>query len=501
MSTDQKVFTSRDGAVFIQRAPNVEPEYLGCYDIGDVNPSEGDVELIQGRDVWGKYRVMAHTESAPEVIEIELTAWLDKVAHYLERVACPFYLHVNKRCGGIANAINNYERGISLEIIKRTARNLTALAAGIGEDADSQQVFTLAGAPPLWDVYKLTPDRQTTAEAQAANDTVFVRENLCGDCTPRYEEGTIGMNVHDAAGGATANVQYTLTGGSTWTTCAADPFAADENITTVAYAWIDSKRIRFFVGRGTTDAGNPAEIAYTDFNVETDTAIGAAWTLANVGSTNGQFFFGPKSIFAYDYFNIWAVAGAGYIYKSSNGGQTWTAQESGVLTTEDFYTITAAPDSKRFLVAAGENNAIAKTKDGGVTWSSVTGPSTQTTDEILTLDIITEKFWVIGYNDGLLFATYNGGVTWSGLTGFTGTGVGMVRAVKFLNPVQGYMLTNNASPVGAMHVTRDCGITWEALTTPTNAGLNSLAVIRADTVYAVGEPQASTAMILKTSGT
>lgn len=498
---DQKVFTARDGGVFIQRAPNVDPEYLGCFDLGDIDINDGDVELIRGRDVMGRYQVMAHTEGAPELIEIELTAWVDKVAHYLERVQCPFYFHVNKRCGGPANVVNNYERGFSFEILKRNKRGLINLSLGIADDADSQQTFGLVAAPPMLDIYRTVPDRQTTTEANAAKDIVFVKENLCGDCTPRYEEGMIGMSVHAALGGATAKAWYTLDGGSTWTVCAGVPTAiVSLDLATVTYVWLDSKRIRFIVGIGTTQAALPAQVAYTDFNLETDIAIGATWTLASVSSANAYFFFGPKSLYAHDLNNIWAVVGPGFIYKSENAGVTWTAQESGILTTEDFYVIDSAPGSSKFLIAAGENNAIARTRDGGVTWSSVTGPSAQATDEILTLDVHSDKTFIIGYNDGLLYATYNGGLTWTNLTGFSTTpAVAAVRAIKFLNPVQGWMITNSSGPIGTLHSTRDCGRSWEALTTPTNAGLNALDVVRGNLVYAVGQPQASTAMILKTA--
>lgn len=498
---DQKVFTARFGAVFIQRSASVDPEYLGCHDLGDIEVDDGGIELIRGRDVMGRYQVMTYTEAAPELIEIELTAWVDKVAHYLERVACPFYLHVNQRCGGPANVIGNYERGFSLEILKRTTRGLTNLAMGIGDDADTQQTFGLAGAPPLLDIYRTVPDRQTTTEANAAKDIVFVKENLCGDCTPRYEEGMIGVFAAAALGGATAKAWYTLDGGSTWTICAGVPTSTVSlDLTTVTYFWLDAKRIRFIVGIGSTQAAVPAQVAYTDFNLETDTAIGATWTVANVSAANAYFFFGPKSIYAHDKNNIWAVVGPGFIYKSADGGATWTAQESGILTTEDYYVISGAPNSKLFLVTAGENNALARSRDGGVTWSALTGPSAQATDEIISLDIVSESMFVVGYNDGALYVTYNGGLSWAALTNFSTTpAVAQVRAVKFLNPVQGWMLTNSGGPVGTMHVTRDCGRSWEALTTPTNAGLNALDVVRSNLVYAAGQPQTSTAMILKTA--
>jgi len=494
---DTKVFTARDGALFIQRSQSVDVEYIGCYDLGDLSADEGSIaDLIQAFDVNGQYKQLGQTFDPPSAIEFTVTTWLDKVAHYLERVTCPFFLHVNKRCGGVANVINNYERAVVLEVVKRTNRTLSGLVMR-SDDTQSDQEFGLVAVPPLLDIYALTPDRQTTAETLASNDIIFVKENLCGDCTPRYEEGMIGMRTNDAGAG-TANVEYTLDGGSTWTACAADPFGATEHVMPVTYVWLDGHRIRFIVGRGTTDAGNPAEVAYTDFNINTDTAIGAAWATANVGTTNGQFFFGPKSLFAYDQFNLWGVAGAGYIYKSADAGVTWTAQEAGILVVDDYYVIRFAPGSKLVGAAVGENNAFAKTLDGGVTWSAVTGPSGAA--ELLTLDMRSDKVWYVGDNAGGLYVTYNAGVSWTTLTARLSGTVAAVRAVMFMNDVLGFVLTNTGGPVGTMHASRDCGRTWQALTTPTNAGLNALDVVRANLVYAVGEAQGGTSMILKTAG-
>jgi len=111
-----------------------------------------------------------------------------------------------------------------------------------------------------------------------------------------------------------------------------------------------------------------------------------------------------------------------------------------------------------------------------------------------------DKVWYVGDNAGGLYVTYNAGVSWTTLTARLSGTVVQVRAVMFLNDVLGFVLTNTGGPVGTMHASRDCGRTWQALTTPTNAGLNALDVVRANLVYAVGEAQGGTSMILKTAG-
>ena len=498
MGTQEKTFTAADGAVFIQRHESLDPEYVGCLDLTELPSDEGGIELVQALNEFKEYETLNSTEEAPSPIEFTITTYLDKIASYIERVKCPFILHVNQRCDGPADAINNYLRGFSVRVAKRTNRTPKNLAKRMDDEGGVEQDLSFAAYPPLIDIYRMTAGRMTTTEVNAANDLIFVKENLCGECSNRYEEGTIGMAVCDAVGAGTANVLYTLNSGDTWTACAADPFAADENVVAVTYVWLTGKIIRFIVARGTTDAGNPAEIAYTDFNLETDTAIGAAWTQANVGSTNGQFFFGPKSLYAHNRQNIWGVAGAGFIYKSGDGGVTWVTQANGNLTTDDYYVITAVPGSKNILFAVGENNAFAKTANGGTTWSTATGPSA--TDELLSLWAVSEKILFACDNAGDVWASYNGGISWARVTSFTGFGVGQARAIQFMrNGVVGFLLTNNASPVGTIHITRDCGRSWEALPALTNVGLNALDVVRSNLVYVAGEPQSSLALLAKVS--
>src|SRR5690606_36431684 len=118
---------------------------------------------------------------------------------------------------------------------------------------------------------------------------------------------------------------------------------------------------RVVVARGTTDAGNPAEIAYSD-------DFGATWTAVNVGSTNAQFAQGPHSLFAYDPYNMWLVAGSGYIYYSDDGGLTWDTQDAGVATSNALHAIHFATD--RIGYAVGASDTVLKTEDGGLSWTA-----------------------------------------------------------------------------------------------------------------------------------
>jgi hypothetical protein len=167
-----------------------------------------------------------------------------------------------------------------------------------------------------------------------------------GDCGGLIEDGDWLVAVGSALDGsaaATADV-WIKQGAAGWAAAAADPFGGGEGIAAVVVVPISSTVNRIIVARMSPDAGNPAEIAYSD-------DLGATWTAVNVGAVNGQFMAGPGALFAIDQYNIWAVTSGGYIYKSEDGGLTWTAQESGVLAAQTFYQVKFLSTS--FGVVAG----------------------------------------------------------------------------------------------------------------------------------------------------
>jgi photosystem II stability/assembly factor-like uncharacterized protein len=173
---------------------------------------------------------------------------------------------------------------------------------------------------------------------------------------------------------------------------------------------------------------------------------------------------------------------------------TWTAQESGSINTGAWNGVHFADALVGVVVGAA--NKIAKTYDGGTSWSEVTGPSAQAGVAANVVRVLDRNRWWVGYANGKLYYTIDAGVNWTQRT-FTGSGVGQVRDIRFRNELQGFMLTNNASPVGVIHMTIDGGYTWEALTTPTNAGLNQLYIADEWKIFVAGQAQGGTGFIAK----
>lgn len=489
----EKTYVANEGALYIQSTPGAKPEYLGCYDLDDISIDEGGISLIQCFDVNGQCATRGFKQDAPSPITTTLTTWLGKTAEFIEDARCPFILHVNMRCGGRADIFTNWQRAIALQVARKTNRTLSGLVKRNAQD-EAEQKFDISALPPLFDFYRLLALRQGITETNAVNGIFFLDEERCAsDCGAAVALGSLGIAVTDHAPGSasSANVQITTDGGDTWAAAAADPFSVSEHAAFGVGFYVGENTIRWLVGRLTVDAGNPAEIAYSDDS-------GVSWTSVNVGSTNGQFFEGQGSIYVAGPNDIWAVTDGGFIYKSDNGGLTWTVQSPGDITVQALWGVAFAPGSRLNGYVVGAANAMARTIDGGITWSLLTGPAAEAAVVARTLAVVDSNTLFVGYADGTLYRSNDAGATWTQQS-FTGTGLGSVQAIMFVNLLTGFMIHNTAGVVGTVFYTRDGGYTWEALQTATNSGLNSVAAVKGNLAFVGGEVNAGSPVVLKVS--
>lgn len=480
-------FKSSNGGVFIQTlGANTRPRFVGCVDMDTLTAAGGAIDtLIRCFKADGTgWEVKESTITPPEPVTTTITTLVEGTANLLEQARSGLAnLFVLQREGGRADTFQNRARSFILERVRIGERTVSDVVMR-EEDNPSTMGFAISALPPLHSEYQKTTGRQSIAAAEAMNDIHF--------CGVGLDKGLVGVAVSDAVVGSPSDkgdVLYTLDGGTTWTSMSNQPFAAAENIASVTCFLIGRSTTRVIAARGTTDAGNPMEIAYTDDWGAT------AWSTVNVGSTNAQFAQGPHSLFAYDPYNIWLVAGAGYIYYSDDGGLTWTTQEAGVATVNDLHAIHFASD--RVGYAVGEADTILKTEDGGQSWT-VTNDNTGVSAILRTVAVLDgDNVWV-GNASGQMFFTEDAGDTWEERA-FTGSGSGEVTSIEFLTGsyLFGFMSHNTAGPVGTIFFTIDGGYTWEPITTFTNAGINGIAVIDLNNIFFTGEIQGGTGVIGK----
>lgn len=468
--------------------PNTKPEYLGCHETGDIEETFGDITPIYCPDPArsGKFEVVGSYQGEPGLPTVQVMTNVYKTADYLETLRCPTALFIHKVECGRRDVFSNYARSFIMRKAQKTGQGLQKLAVKQPTDNDaSAQTFDFS-AEELIRILNLTAARQTNAAVRDLYAIAAYNDDICaGSCGPNAAPGTDLVAVGAGDYAAKGVIIFSADGGGTWAASAADPFAVAEDITAVVAFSINGTTKRILVARGTADGANPAEVGYSDDE-------GATWTLANVGSVNGQYVTRAQGLFALDQYNIWLVTQDGYIYKSEDGGVTWAAQETGSLTTGKWNAIQFMSSTVGWV--AGDNNEIAVTEDGGVTWTAVTGPAGQATDDILTLHIVNAYEVWIGFNDGTLYYTMNGGTTWTART-LPLTGLTAINRVVFINDLIGFIVCDTTS--GRVLRTIDGGYTWELITAPTNDGLNDAQVIDANTLFVAGDTESGTAVILK----
>lgn len=492
-------FSSRQGALFVQvNGPNTRPIFAGCVNLDDIDAPEGDVEIIRCFSPSGRGSdIVGQTKAPPDPVTTTINSLMFKTASVIQRLKCPSVIYALQMCGeGVRRDIfQNYDFGVALNVAQVTSRGWSNLI-NRDEDNMSERTVDISANPPAYEFYNLkaASARQSTSQANALNAIAICGAEQCaGACGVEAVELCSNLvAAGDTLGGSptgSAEVIVTTNSGGTWSPTATDPFASDEVVSAVVCFQLDKDTNRIIVARGTTDAGNPAEVAYSDDS-------GATWTNVNVGSTNGQFAPHNGSLFALDRNNIWLGTDDGYVYKSEDAGESWSAQEQGIITTSEVNAIAFIDENKGMFGA--NSNVIARTSDGGQTWSAVTAPSAQAGINIFSIEPSASNRWWIGYETtGELWYTEDFGDSFSQRTYDNGSSQVSIPRIDFVTELHGFFVANTVAPLGTVYHTVDGGYTWQPLTTTTNSGLNSVIGCDPNLAYAVGEVNNSTAAILK----
>jgi hypothetical protein len=336
--------------------------------------------------------------------------------------------------------------------------------------------------------------QRTITETEAITAIAFLGAECFQDCVSQEDAGENGYAATEFLESSpvnVANVWWTEDHGEEWAETSQRPFGAGETISDVKVKGTKYNH-RVIVARGTTDAGNPAEIAYADV-----TSIGTtAWVNVNVGAVTGQYI---TRLYWLDWMHIYATTDDGYVYRSSDGGATWAiALSSAVNSLNDVGAIGFG--SKAGVVwVAGDSNTIYFSEDYGVSWTAVTGPTLGAGDNISTLYVSPDGTLYIGNDAGEMYGTYDEGREWHTLSaqGVTPTSIRMIRGWGdsivwvALNLEDGSGRVLRSTDGGAQF------LLWK-LNMPTNTGLNCLEVVDPNIVYVGGDPQSGTAFISRT---
>jgi photosystem II stability/assembly factor-like uncharacterized protein len=484
----ENVYDQSNGAIFVQTGgPGTELKFLGCYDGEDISAPQGDItlELCRRPDGSGGFDVVASGKAPPDLVTTSLTGLSGKTRDYLMRTNCPFNLFYLRRFCGRADSPVNFDSALVLQNAQITQRTYSNVVHHKESEIATHGV-DISAWPPLIEVGPTKVTRISTTETLASNDVWTDAAGLCAsDCGSQSDPGAVTVLVCD--GGAGAAKVYISTNGTTFTACAASPFAVGKHVVSVTRFQVSKSTYRILVGME-APAGAQGMVAYSDDN-------GANWTTVNVGGAAAGY--GPKlahSIVSRGPSFIVMAGNAGIIHKSTDGGITWTVKESGVISANAYNCLSFA-DDKNGWAANGTGGVVAVTHDGGETWSATT-PVTgaPALNAIWAWDGMNA---MVGTATGLVFRTTDGGVTWTAVTNFTGSGVGAVKSLSFVDGLVGFMVRNTAAPVGSVLRTIDGGANWQVLDAVTNSGYNAVAHYGWNGAWVVGEANAATSMFVK----
>jgi len=156
--------------------------------------------------------------------------------------------------------------------------------------------------------------------------------------------------------------------------------------------------------------------------------------------------------------NVWAVGTGGLIEHSTDGGATWTTQQSGIEA--DLWSVSFSDDQHGWAVGGQPTNAapgvILRTIDGGTTWTDVTPAGLKET--LTNASFSDAAHGYIGTTDGHVLKTVDAGASWQTLT-LAGAGKAY-DTVDFVDAVHGWA----GGEGGRLWRTTNGGRTWSAST-------------------------------------
>ena len=166
----------------------------------------------------------------------------------------------------------------------------------------------------------------------------------------------------------------------------------------------------------------------------------------------------------------------GNIFKTTNGGTTWTQQGSNI--SNAIYSADMVDANIGYVTLNSSNKPIYKTTDGGNNWLSITTPLTGITEAVKAIDANT---LYIGANFGTtrMAKSTNGGTNWTPVTLPVPVDI---NSIDFMDADTGYVCGNSTTVVCR---TTNGGTNWtfQNVHLPTLAGVK---VLSNDIAYALG---------------
>lgn len=448
MAEDVNIAKSGQFRIFVQPAgssPKNPYLYVGCLNLGGFQEDLGTGEPIYcpSSEVPGGYDIVDTTSPPPSPPTSDFTQHMSRILNDfwwdLRKRRCEFNLIVKGSNCARPDDLDDFQGKIIVKNTKLTAFN-TGSFNGLAEDA----VIDITGSLLIKDFDRFLPmtfgevaDASTFAEVL---DGVYADKIQCGNCGEQSDG---------------CQKAYVLTA-----TIAASPSLSSQIVfTNDAWSTHDTDDINSLatgIGNALAQVGTRiVVVSETDLahHYKQQSAIDAgtsgSWTRVAAGYVAAK---GPRAIWSKSPSQTYIAAAGGYVYFMANPAAAVTVLTDGSVTTQVLNDIRG---KGRTIVAVGASNAVIVSRNGGQTWTLLTGPAVGIV--LNTVDVINELIWFIGAANGKSYFTTNGGTTWVENT--PDSAITNVNKIRFADEIVGYMVVEISGGV-RVYRTADNGYSW-----------------------------------------
>lgn len=479
--------SNAEGNFFLQTDWTQVPGWLTCTGVGDVDIPAGDRTINWCQDVLnsGQFKIHGFTRAEAAAGTYSLVKPLSKVYNHLLQVNCDFVGRVNWVCRGTRQDIRNYEIAAIMLSSGITRRGITSPSARAGSEESRVDTNADISFSPLLLISKLTIARVAVDNVAAAYAVNFLPERCADRCGPARPACAYGLMGLEGPGVYVYESEIKKTfDGTTWEATPVDPYTWGG--TTQAVLQLETiDGIRYLAFRGSA-VGAPAEVGISE-------DYGVTWRNVNIGAVNGQYVYAVMLAGA----DIIVACTGGYLYVSSDQGDTWAAQSAGTVTAEDLRDCTSYDGN--ILFAVGENNVFLYSLNGGNDWNARTGPAAGVNLVSVAVNGMGHVF--VGTNDGRLFRSVDQGQNWVSVLDM---GAGSIDWIDFdsVGRYIGGLAWNDAASRGYLFRSETGGANWVQQTgTPVNSGINAGYICDPNTIILVGNVHAGTTFVAKSYAT
>lgn len=443
--------TSAEGNFHVQPNPLERFQLLTCTGVGDIDIPEGDLTPVECPDPLksGQFQIEGYIRGSAGSGTYTLTKPLAQVYNYLLERNCAFPAKICWAARGLRQDPNNYTVAVIMIGNEFSGRRIVNPVARTGDeearvDTEGEIAFTT-----IYTIYKLTMVRLSVANTSDGLCIYYMPEECATPDYPARSACEVGLIGCDATGSIyDAEVKLTEDG-STFEETDGVPFTNPGEVGGGVLSLDTATGKKLIAFRSESIAGQHAEASYS-------TDDGETWTDVEVGTVDDQTI----QDYALAGGNIVVVASGGYIYVSEDFGDSYSAMESAVETSEDLLDIDFYDKDTGYAV--GNNNTILRTIEASqgadADWSSLTGPSVG--NDLHSVAVNHLGYVFVGDSAGVLWVSEDEGETWIQLRNF---GAGTIDWVDFDEKGMyiGGLIWNDATPEGKLYRSEDGGATWQ----------------------------------------